>query len=986
MELNFPFASNRSRFNWRWLLVSVVLLSRPAWAQLDTYSDPYTGPAINLPAATNFVMNGTFSITTPGVLSSWEASLYYGWSSTKNFTNNSEMDCVTGFRFNTKLSTGLLNYPAASFYNSGTINNYVDYGAALGGVEIWASNIYNPGTIFIGQDGIGKISGNNLDLSGGAITINSPFLSTSNLAGFYGQTAGVGLNTNAWDPSFNLTPTSAYSSGPNPYYLILPNATAYLAFFTNNASSNIIVRAVFLNNLSSNTTPANVYFGNIGVGNGAGNVEWTAPYVNPVDGSTATNYLYLNNNYTQGAATNLQINASGIPNNFTFFSSPVSLSAGLLQVTNTGFPAGFTYPAGGITNRYSYVNASLVSSTIDTNESNPQDYRYWTNWAGRLEITASNVLTLSQSTIQGMNYLRLTSTNQYNNDGSSTIVAAYADAYLGATNGSLTISNLFASEVSGWSGNVQAWSTDWTTAPNAAGFTYEYKVMLVQSSLNPYSTPQQQDVVLYSSNNVVISDQLNLQRKLSLNCTNLLLTTNGFSSGAASFQGELNLFNSSMNWAASTPRLQVLTNNGAIRVWTTLATTFGTATVPYLEFVNSGIISNAGGSYVFANDVQSGGNFNAGTGLFSVQAQTAALTNGIITTPQTFASTSSSLIIGGNTITVGRSLTLTATNLLTDTGVTNGNIWTIGASNSGSSSYNGLVLPLLPAAGDLLGTTVTNIAVSGTKVTDIWSGHDYGATPAGYSNNAALGQLILDVKAYNNSKNGFIFKGTATDGSTNALYVDRLTLLDFANYTNRLNFTNLALIFSNNLVIYYAQAINADGQDISEKLNTFNNNHLRWVPSYAGYFSSTNLVYPLGVTNTVNTALANSGVIDSDGDGNFNNADATPFFVPALVNFTEALTNLPPRSIRLQWETIPNGTNYIYYTTNLAAPVWLPLTNFNNYYYGPNLAKTNASHVNWFASPQSYPGPTTNVWIFDALTNTPHFYRVMVQPWLTYPN
>ena len=38
------------------------------------------------------------------------------------------------------------------------------------------------------------------------------------------------------------------------------------------------------------------------------------------------------------------------------------------------------------------------------------------------------------------------------------------------------------------------------------------------------------------------------------------------------------------------------------------------------------------------------------------------------------------------------------------------------------------------------------------------------------------------------------------------------------------------------------------------KLSHHNGNHLRWVPAYAGTFSSTNLVFPAGVTNTVNAA------------------------------------------------------------------------------------------------------------------------------------
>jgi hypothetical protein len=106
------------------------------------------------------------------------------------------------------------------------------------------------------------------------------------------------------------------------------------------------------------------------------------------------------------------------------------------------------------------------------------------------------------------------------------------------------------------------------------------------------------------------------------------------------------------------------------------------------------------------------------------------------------------------------------------------------------------------------------------------------------------------------------------------------------------------------------------------------------------------------------------------------------------LNFTLTVTNLPPKSARLSWRTIPLAGNYIYYKTNLLSPAWLPFTNFNNYYYGSGTAVTNAAHTNYFVSPQPYINnmapadnwETTNVWVIDPMTNVMHFYRVMVQP------
>ena len=98
-----------------------------------------------------------------------------------------------------------------------------------------------------------------------------------------------------------------------------------------------------------------------------------------------------------------------------------------------------------------------------------------------------------------------------------------------------------------------------------------------------------------------------------------------------------------------------------------------------------------------------------------------------------------------------------------------------------------------------------------------------------------------------------------------------------------------------------------------------------------------------GAAAHVQTALAASTDIDSDRDGKANAADPSPILVPSELNFTLVLTNVPPLSAKLGWRTIPLAGNWIYYKTNLLSPAWLPFTNFNNYYYGPGTAVTNAS-------------------------------------------
>jgi hypothetical protein len=318
----------------------------------------------------------------------------------------------------------------------------------------------------------------------------------------------------------------------------------------------------------------------------------------------------------------------------------------------------------------------------------------------------------------------------------------------------------------------------------------------------------------------------------------------------------------------------------------------------------------------------------------------------------------------------GGALNLTAASLLTDGGVTNnGNEWQIGsmASSASPGMYfnNGFNLPNNPANGDLLGTTVYSIAPSqfvlsgftnnNVLINNLWAGTDYGpgpSTTAGYTNNVAIGCLILDAQGANST---FSFTGT---GVSNAIYVDELVLLDYASYTNHDTSGNLsAFVFNPNLVIYYADATIAGGVDVSAKLNHKNTNHFRWVSSYAGYFSGTNIVYPDGTTVRMNVALAQSATLDSNGSGTNNASNPTPLFVSSQMDFKETLTNNPSPAVRLTWNSIPSATNTVEYSTNRGN--WLVLTNF--------VSPTNVPPVGGW--------PIMNT-VVNPVTKTNRFYRV----------
>lgn len=442
-----------------------------------------------------------------------------------------------------------------------------------------------------------------------------------------------------------------------------------------------------------------------------------------------------------------------------------------------------------------------------------------------------------------------------------------------------------------------------------------------------------------------------------------------------------------------------------------LALTNGLNYVPaatnYTAFVNNGLLADQG-TTVWTSYFESDQPITNGVGSFTLHSGQAILTNSalyaggdvMLVATNSPGMGPNSLFLSNQVIQAGGSLSLWTTNLAGDA-LTNNNVWSVGGTSGGGAADSGFNTWIKPVFGNLLGTTVTNIAPHNKTIYNVWAGTDYGLSPRGYTNNLAIGHLVLDSRTTNiQPPVAFVFSG-ATSSNAFALYVDLLELKNgaaFGNNTNSFNFPWLKI--NTNMMVYFAQAT-INGMSVAEDIdnasqNGANGGRLRWVYSYAGYLSSTNSYYTnvdgTVTTNVVNAALAASNKIDSDGDGQVNSQDGTPFFVPQEFNFTAIPTNHPPKSIRLQWTTIPNATNFVYYTTNLLATNWLAFTNFSNWYYGNNVAVTNAARVNGFRSPQIYQpngsladnAQQTNVWVTDVITNVPHYYKVVVWPWLNY--
>jgi hypothetical protein len=582
---------------WLWLCgVAGLVLVQPAQAASDLYQNdgvvsyPGTEPSLPVIAATNFVNNGTF-IVNHALLFNAPIQSFYETSDTVNYENNGLMMANTGFRFDTRPSgVAGVRSMAGSFYNSGLVscgstNNLTDpyYGSLFIYYSFYgnnnyypqcivnATNIVSPGGMEIGFGGRAEFTGQKVDLSRSTLTLEESASYSGIFSGIFGITsfnynANVsgtgtsGLNTNYWNPYFDLTATTAQSAYINlaPYYLYLTNSTAYFDVAGN--GSNNIIRCVFIQDTSGSDVAYNVYFDTGGPGFGGGvTIEWIGSYMNPATGIALQNYLYLHNSYLRSTATNLLL-FNGIPDNFQFTPSANPIAIGVPPAV-----AGFNdvFPNTEVTNRYSFANAQLVASSVGLDSvvnGSP------TNLPGRVEIMATEELDMTDAQMTGINYLSVQSPRQFNGTAGALIQSAYSDFNLGVTNGFLAVTNLISPGMPNLSGNVQAWSTRWLEA-NALGGTNDFRVLIVGSQLAPTAVAQIQDMVLHATNSIIISDKLNLTRKFTADAENLTLTTNELGTGATSLAGELNILGTNVfAGSSSLPNLRNLTNNGSIRV------------------------------------------------------------------------------------------------------------------------------------------------------------------------------------------------------------------------------------------------------------------------------------------------------------------------------------------------------------------------------------------------------------------------------------
>jgi len=901
-----------------------------------------------------FVNNSYFEVVYTNIN---ENAQLFTTTDTDHFINTGFLSLVPGLDFEWFPSRVGQRRPSFEIINTGTIeigtatnvfaltsNNVVSlaYPKAI----MSATNIINPGAISVGYNGVFSLSGQNIDLSRGSIQMTNAGVTFINLGlGVFGFLNNAnngsifdgywGMGTNYFNPYFQFVIPPPMSPGEivtergnNLAFnqLILTNALSYGADFPlwqyPGLGSNDIRHVVYVSNTNSSYAPKVYIYMNAVV------LEWAESITNSADGTVQTSYLYVEDFLTDFPGLGLMIDGYAgvgitrptfIPINYSVFQTTVQQTDIAALVGSMTIPATYV-PNVYSTNTWTAYEALLPPINIITSDTVGADV---TNSPGRIEMNGFGALNLELAHVTSQNYLSLVATNQFMGSAGAQISAPFLDVNLRSTNGLLSITNLLRPSVIQPEGYINLYSTCQTNVTGT--ITNIYHQILVDAHISPTVESRVEDVTLRVTNtlegddNLVINDVLNITRGFLFDASRITIATN--EPGSPTTSGSINLESSAVFWSTATPRLQFLTNNGSISSQNTIFFGGSRSTPyygssyqePYQAFVNTGTINDIG-TFIWAKEFLNGGPITSSLADIQLdQSQTAIITNTVLQALQGAISLKAGYLLASSNTFSANSLVLSPTNVISD-GVTNlapqvppvqgswptnGNTWLIGA--------GGINMTIAPKAGDLLGTTITNTAPANGVVSIVWGGTNRGNTVKGFTNNAALGRLVL-VGGDKHS----VFKFSPPQGmASGAIYVDCLELAGAAS-TNRDNDNNyLGVQIAPNMKVYYGQAF-ANGYSIAEKLNGRNRNGtgggFYWVSNYNdGYYSSTNLTYPSGITYRVNAALAASTDISSSGNGQVNSVNPAPI-PPSLLAANKVTNSIPALPLIVQ-QPVPQITS-----------------------------------------------------------------------------
>jgi hypothetical protein len=925
------FPKEIERFGgWSFVLFGMMFLSFTAQGTISTWNSSDYGSSFITPPqvdATNFVNTGVWNIATASPYTTAHTLNYtnkgtmtgaVGWEFDQGPLAGGGRGWSANF-FND-------NNTAISAF-SGSIANFTLQLVPQSHLFVSATNIVNKGVLTASADGEIVLKGKNVLLSRSVLNI-SPIVSVGSSVTRTNFVPDAAIYDKFWSPgssnlflvggspwngttigaaSFNgvkepcnitagvvigpFNPQIADSTFTNvgPHLLVTTNFDL-VTTITNIVYSNIVRQAVFVvyntntsitatNHFSPTLTATNFFHPVV--------VRFDMPFANFVTLTVQTNSIYLMDDFAsfsnKALLANSVINPYATCNDTTFRPATVIVSrtdpflpTGTQAFASGSFglgppPPDFFFNPLTFSNAVARGAAETYSAFVDNLAIEPPLTGFFadiTNAPGRIRIYA-NDLDLSKTRLRAEAEIIIQASNLISSSGAS-IDCQNLSYNLGSTNGFLNITNLSSQKVVRLNGTVTEWTGLWTnyivdvfpnfvtnSAATNAPFITEMDITNVTevdisitvvdgSGLSDSISGGVQDLILHSTN-IVMSDSMSPVKTFLLDGKSFTLL------GNLTFP----------NWThAIAPTLRYFTNNGSLSIFNNAH--FGDdGTTNYTAFVNHGTIFSGvqtiNSDYLEINNAIN----DALDSDFTAYCKTGIVTNSSILAYGDIQFFANSLIIDPSILSSQfGAINFTVTNLLSDAGFATGNQFGCG---------NGFNLFIKPALGSLLGTKITDTAYGQSEVDHVWAGSDLGTVAAGYSNNAAIGTLVLQPSSPL-FEPLFYFRGA---GIGNGLYVSNLDLSLLTDYANEID-------IDSSLNIYFISASLNGTNGAEQFLNDQqfpSGGHLHWVQ---------------GITSLIKKE--NSFTQKFDLKANYNNS-AGQFqllenILPAQTNITEASTDL----------------------------------------------------------------------------------------------
>jgi hypothetical protein len=894
-----------------------------------------------------------------------------------------------------------------------------------------ASNVINQGTLSVGGGGWLKIIGTNVGLARSAIEVTALQPQGSRNIGtnyindvgisdvWWGQTnatwnsSGIYNGTRANAPAhqvqqgpgappsfvsfgFNSPIASGYTNISDFIQVALTNSDGSTTNIT--IATNIFRQAAFVGVGNTNIMSAAVSFAQEGFTPlRTICVRLSMQSTNVITGQTDQNNLFFYD--TLASLTNrgllINLNSPALPP----FVDQKPANYLLSRIDDGRFATGsagnvvpdrtFIYDPQTFTNAFVSGDYAGYNALVDNLAAEPPPIGPGTvtNLPGRVQVTGDTV-DLRATRVRGEGEVVVKANHLLSSAGAA-VDCQNLSYNLGSTNGNLDVVNLSKLSVLRLKGNLLAWSGFWSNQLNLI-FTNNFTVTNVLDTngmvIGTNSVPSPLTNTVFLAIHALVLDGVNLASQVpvitwdfithSLNTVlsdSISVVQSLFIDGQSfTVNGALNLTSTTVQntrgQSATTaindfthtnaPSLLYLTNNGTFTGRGEFH--FGDdRAVPYVDFVNAGFLE-AGSLSVASTYIENDSTLFASVGPLALSGNTGKFQGGSTTSSGDINSSFGDAKFFTSTLTAVGTINFSVTNALSDAGPNSTNTF---------SAQNGINLLIKPNTGDLIGTTVQSRPPNFVQVNHVWAGQDRGNSASGYLNNVALGKLVLTTPTTNaTSAPLFFFKGA---NGHNGLYVDLLDLTTMASeYIHILSIDPSITIYYAAAKIGYTPPPNPAGipQEPEEFLNGQFGGHLVWVSSFAGPNSSTTVLVN-GQPVVMNTALRNSKIIDSDGDGIPNFFDSTPLGgngggtpPPSGLTLGSGLFNRPSSSeevFSLNWNASANTTYRVEMTTDLANPNWQLVTTYTN------------------TSPT-----TANVIISDTNSVSTHqrFYRVRIVP------